>query len=560
MRESNLINNFSKLHFHNSGVKLLPSLIKFIFIIFSITITFSAYGQVLTDYPCYSISEDNSAPNTLFEYDPQTEEWFRVGVTGGNFIEALATDPLSNTMYAADAGMFGTVDRVSAVFMPIGNPGTANGDIGLVDLDDIDGLTYDLVNQIMYASHRVGGLGPGTNDLLFQIDVATGKFVPGAMEGSNGNPADYAIVEEVIDATFGGNVYDVDDIAINPYTSELFAVQNQDGPSTITQIDPLTGKIIEVTFDIPNDDVEGLGFTYLGELYATTGDNGICGNDPSDASCLNTFIYIDLVSQQTNTLNFIDPTGTEFDFESFDCFTSFNDLALTTRLDNNTPQSIAPGDRITFQLTVYNQGGFDNHEITLTDYIPDGLILDDSSWIKSGNKATHKINTILKKGASVTVPVTFKIDENYAGTSIINAAEISSSYNPNIDSPVAKRDQNALMALPDIDSSPDGLNNETNIVNNEINQGGPNSLVKEDEDDHDIEEVFITNNSACIANLDLGNTFVANGVYQAGSNISCAAQLIGSNFEFLAGKEVLLLPGFSVVKITQFSADIAGCQ
>jgi len=541
-----------------SNFALLPSLIKFIFIIFSTSIAFSAYGQVLTDYPCYSISEDNAAPNTLFEYDPQSDEWFRIGDTGGNFIEALATDPLTNTMYAADAGVFGTVNRVTAQFTPIGNPGNANGEIGVILLDDIDGLTYDLVNQIMYATHRIGGLGAGTNDLLFQIDVANGKFVPGAMLDSNGNPADYAIVEEVTDDTFGGDVYDVDDIAINPYTGELFAIQNQDGPSTITQINPQTGKLISVVFDVEEDDLEGLGFTYLGELYATTGDNGVCVDDLIGRSCINKFVYIDLVNSTTTILNSIDPTGIAVDFESFDCFTSFNDLALTNRLDASTPKVIAPGDQITFQLTVYNQGGFDNHEITLTDYIPEGLILDDINWTQSGNKATRMINTVLKQGTSTTIPITFKIDENYEGTSIINAAEISSSYNPNINSPVAKRGERVLMLLPDIDSTPDGFNNEKNIVDNEISQGGPNSLANEDEDDHDIEEIAIS--SACAANIDLGNLFVTNGVYRAGNKLSCAAQLIGPNIDFFAGQEVLLQSGFSAAKITYFSADIEGCQ
>ncbi len=464
----------------NKFVKYCPSflLLFFITIVGSITM----HAQILTDFPCYSVSEDDLA-NVLFAYDPVTNEWGEVGTATTINIEAIATDPITDIIYAIDEGQFGSLDANSGAFTPIGTGiGTATGPGGVsIDLNDVDGLTFDAVNMIMYASHRVTGTGPGSNDLLFQIDVATGTFVPGAMQDPESlNAVDFVFVPEVFDGSFGGDVYDVDDIAYNPYSGQMVAIQNQDGPGVITELDVLTGEIIAVIYDLPDDDVEGLGFTYLGELYATTGDNG------STQLNSNTFIFIDLQAGTTETLIFIDENGPNVDFESFDCFTAFNDLALDKVLDPATPP-VLPGDEVTFFITVYNQGDFANSDITITDYIPDGLILNDPAWtLRANNTANITIPGPLESGASNTVPITFTIDPAYVGDGdsttediIINTAEITQSFNPDI----VDLSGNPL-PLPDFDSQPDDQNNETNVVDNEINQGGPNANA--DEDDHDI--------------------------------------------------------------------------
>lgn len=294
------------------------------------------YAQLTATYPCYAVSEDNTPPNVLFEYNPITNVWKRIGITGGNNIEAIAIDPISEIIYATDNGIFGTINATTALFTAIGNVGLATGILGEIELSDVDGLTYDSTNQIMYATHRIGFAGPGTNDLLFQIDVSTGAFVPGAMtDAVTGEAVDYAVVPAVFGG-FGGNVYDVDDIAYNPLTGELFALQNQDGPGTLTELNTQTGELVRKVFDLPDDDVEGLGFNYLGELYGTTGDQGasLAGN---------TFILIDFVTGITTKLPPIDPTGIEEDFESFDCFSVAKSLNFETNysgtvsivLDNN---------------------------------------------------------------------------------------------------------------------------------------------------------------------------------------------------------------------------------
>jgi len=429
------------------------------------------------DFPCYTVSEDNAPPNVLFEYNPSIQSWTEIGETGGTNIEAIATDPITDIIYATDNGTFGIINVNTALFTPIGDVGSGNGDAGLIELNDVDGLTYDPVNQIMYGTHRVGGLGPGTNDVLFQIDVATGQLIPGAMLGANNKLADYVIIQEVFEGTFGIEVYDVDDIAYNPYDGKLYAIQNQDGPGTITEIDPVTGEIIEIVYDTWKDDTEGLGFDYLGELYATGGEDGT-----SWIGKKNMLTHLNIEEGITTELHFIDTTHVENDFEAFDCFTAYNDLALKIEVDPDTQQHVKVGETVTYQITIYNQGDFRNSDITVTNYMPEGFGLADTNWTNLANgKVTYTISETLEPNTSITIALTFIVSQGIEGQTITASAEISSSFSPDI---IDVQGNRFTDPLPDLDSQPDDINNEVNISDNEINAGGPNA--NQDEDDHDI--------------------------------------------------------------------------
>jgi hypothetical protein len=51
--------------------------------------------------------------------------------------------------------------------------------------------------------------------------------------------------------------------------------------------------------------------------------------------------------------------------------------------------------------------------IEITDYIPDGLILNDDSWTQVGNKAKRTIESEILPGKSTSVTITFTIDSNF---------------------------------------------------------------------------------------------------------------------------------------------------
>lgn len=561
-----------------------------------------AEAQVLLDFPCYTVSEDNEAPNQLFTYNPEMNIWTAApNVTGTSFVEAIATDPVNDIIYAVDegmfgtGGMFGTIDATTGIFTGIGFVGSGNGDLGTVLLDDIDGLTFDPINNVMYASQRIEGAGPGTEDLLFKIDVATGAVLSGAMVDKNGAPADYAVIPMIFGGTFAKfgvdydnftskankqtgekstasatsgrypvDIFDVSDIAYNPYTGQLFAVHNMYNINVISILNPSDASLEDIVFEIEYYKIEGLGFSYLGELYATTGNTGICSPiDLEDDTCNNIFIFIDLVGQDNVDLTEIDPSGGSEDFESFDCLTAFNDLALKMSLDAGTPSTVNSGDTVTFQIEILNQGDFASNSIQITNYIPDGLTLFDSNWGFASNWdasngiAKREITTFLDVGASTTVPVTLIVDIDFNGT-LVNTAEISASYNQNITDNFGN-----IIALPDIDSQPNDLNDENPyfVANNEINQNGPNA--DEDEDDHDIELLIVEAlPDLCPNELTITNSSPFQNRYQCSGSLKTSGFVliqVNQQVEYMANN-VTLNAGFEVMHSADFYADSAGCN
>jgi len=299
-------------------------------------------AQILTDYPCFAVANNNGTINNLHMYNPETNEWNLVGNTETNNIAAIAADSKNGLLYTVDSAepgsnnpaTFGMIDLDTGFFMSIGVVGEGMGEFGNIQLNRIEGLAYDLLEQTLFAVHKVEGSGQGTNDLLFQIDVATGKVVANAMlDPGTGSPVDYVIIPEIFDSSFLGDVYDVSDIAILPVPREkesgysflkpgdLLAIQDENGPGTLTVLNKKTGEVESVVFDFTDDDVEGLGFSHLGELYATTGDDGFTQQNQ------NTFIYIDLDFATTTTLSYIDQENPiDVNFESFDCFYDMNTI------------------------------------------------------------------------------------------------------------------------------------------------------------------------------------------------------------------------------------------
>lgn len=220
----------------------------------------------------------------------------------------MAFDQSTGTLYAFDTSNFGTINPVTGEFIEIGNLGTANGELGLIELNDIDGLSYDLTANVMYATHRI----IGSNDLLFLVDINTGNFIPNAMLDNNGNTADYAVIEEAFDFDSGELGFNVDDIAINPQTGELFASQNSGLSGVISIINKQDGSLEDIIYDLSAEDIEGLAFNNNNQLVASTGSGTLV--DP------NSYLIIDYINQSATSVGAIDPTNGAKDFECVACF------------------------------------------------------------------------------------------------------------------------------------------------------------------------------------------------------------------------------------------------
>lgn len=100
---------------------------------------------------------------------------------------------------------------------------------------------------------------------------------------------------------------------------------------------------------------------------------------------------------------------------------------------------------MTFDIEIFNQGNIDATNVMITDYIPTGLTLNDTSWTQSGSMATKQVTGTISAGGSQVETITFTIESGVSGT-ITNYAEISEDDGDDCDStPDQDRNNDALV-------------------------------------------------------------------------------------------------------------------
>ncbi len=184
------------------------------------------------------------------------------------------------------------------------------------------------------------------------------------------------------------------------------------------------------------------------------------------------------------------------------------DLALKKVVSESTPGPYIPGSEVTFDIEVINQGNVDAYRIEVTDYIPEGLILNDPNWVQNGDEAvwTNAI-PFLAPEARDTISITFNIALDFSGDRIVNISEISDAdddEDPNNEDPV------------DEDSDPD---------KNDDNDGEPVDDATDDpadEDDHDPADIEVDR-----YDLAIRKTLIdADAVYRAGDDVRFLIEVI----------------------------------
>jgi len=219
---------------------------------------------------CYAVADNdgiNHSADILVTFDRATGLVNEIGATSTAHIEAIAFDPESSALYAADSGQLGVLDLINAAFIPLANPfGAGVGSEGHVVFDDVDGLTFDTLNNTLYGTQR----HPNQKDLLFKINPITGERIADAF----GLGVDYL----VITGPSFDEIHNVDDLASDPTTGQLYASINIHGQQEhLVVIDKNTGiSTVMGLIQRPNGsevhDIEGLGFSVDGNLYGSTGN------------------------------------------------------------------------------------------------------------------------------------------------------------------------------------------------------------------------------------------------------------------------------------------------
>lgn len=138
------------------------------------------------------------------------------------------------------------------------------------------------------------------------------------------------------------------------------------------------------------------------------------------------------------------------------------DLALRKSLATDQPLSVNPGDNVTFNVEVFNQGTETAYSVRVVDYIPAQMTLNDLRWTAAtGNTATSLLNQPLQPGTSVILPIILKLNNNVVGPlDVTNYAEIQSFVDVNGTSRTDADSTPDNVATNDGTQTDDAINNE----------------------------------------------------------------------------------------------------
>ena len=107
------------------------------------------------------------------------------------------------------------------------------------------------------------------------------------------------------------------------------------------------------------------------------------------------------------------------------------DLALTKAITSGT--NYEPGDNVTFEIVVTNDGTLDAANVVVTDRLPAGLTFVSGTGFSATAPHTSTIAN-LASGASTTLTLVAQIDANFQGTTLTNEAEITTDDGADTDS------------------------------------------------------------------------------------------------------------------------------
>ena len=347
---------------------------------------------------CYLVADSNNLFTRIdtANFNPATNET-TIGGTGVPNIEAIAYNSATGVVYAANAGQLGTLNTTTGAFQALPQSfGTGGGSAGDITFSDVDGLTYDSTLGILFGSHARSG-----PDLLFQVDMATGAHVQNAF-GSN---IDYVAIQPVAGLTI------VDDIAVDPTTGIMYAAVNNGGTTDrLATINKTTGATTSISL-ITVPDIEGLGTDPSGQLWGTSGTQGILYEISKTTG----------VGSNGRTIN------NGGDYESVDCYavspTISADLALAKIVDDAAPRE---GDTVNYTVTVTNTGPGPATVVQIMDLLPTGVTFVSAV---PGQGTYDSISGDwfvgnLSAGSSVNLLLAADVDTGTGGSTITNTASV----------------------------------------------------------------------------------------------------------------------------------------
>ena len=309
---------------------------------------------------CYAIAEGD--PGLIARIETDGSNLSLIGnVTGSpdpDRIEASAWHRQSATLFVYNKDELGTVDVLTGAYTPIGSFSECTPDGGsAMDIEDADGLSFDSTGNLWAIAEIVSSGQP----VFFQVDLSTGLPVANTFGTGDCIPVDDSQTRAMDK---------VDALAIHPITGVFYVLANDGGgdDDQLTTLNTTTGVltvIADTTVGPDNlEDVEGLEFDSLGNLFATTGHTG--GNP-------NTLFSIDPSTGVGTPL--ADLSSLDEDFETLECINEAVSIEKTVYLGHDSGASCpgnelataAPGADVTYCFTVTNLGDPPLDAVTLSD-------------------------------------------------------------------------------------------------------------------------------------------------------------------------------------------------
>jgi len=341
----------------------------------------------------------------------------------------------------------------------------------------------------------------------------------------------------------------VQDACEPPVTGLPVTLYTEDDDGTLTQVDMTTTDAVtgEYYFDNVIQDTSYVivfgdmpttpsTFTYSDQEYELTDLNSGEGSTPdlndSDAA------FMDVNGDNLPAISYSTADTTDHTLDVGLIEVKVFDLALVKLVDATaTPGPFAPDSTVTFSVTVYNQGGIDATDVEVKDYVPEGLSLAPASapnWTVSVDTAILTMPFSLAAGADSTLSISFVIDADFMGDTLVNRAEIS-----NFD------DDNDPLTDPPIDedSTPndngmDAAEVDTPDEQDDDGDGTPGTMDDPaDEDDYDWEGIPVVQNFdlALVKRIDLNAT---PGPFTYGSTVTFEIEVVNQGSLDATGVEV----------------------
>ncbi|MCF8237261.1 MAG: DUF11 domain-containing protein [Saprospiraceae bacterium] len=376
-----------------------------------------------------------------------------------NFAEiAAATDDLGNPQVDIDSNPDEMNDDLLLVDDDINGDGKNNGDEDDHDKAEVVVDPFDMALYKALANGQDAMVEPGDN-VTFTITVVN----QGAITATDVEVTDYVPAGFTFEAGSNSPMWS--------YTAGK-AKRTISGP-----IAPGASSSIDIVLRVNNPQASGTVITNWAEISDAKDLNGVSQPDiDSDADDANNDTYLtDNDINGNGKMN-----GDEDDHDPASVIVKPFDLALVKELAIGQPALVAAGDKVTYSITVFNQGMIAAGNIVLADYVPGDMtfdLLDNPGWALAGSTATFPVPGTLAPGASVSANVVLTVNSPLASNTVItNWAEIAA----------ATDDQGNTQV--DIDSDPDQSNNDKYLLDNDISGNGKGM---EDEDDHDPASVTV---------------------------------------------------------------------